>query len=703
MRDKGKGKPPPLRSPSPPRWSPTLSPPPCPGDPPRRAPLVQRSTPGSTESTLPLAARIARPSLHSRLQRGPPDDVMEQKRARDEEVTHEGLDYPPKKKMRGSRSGRGQQRRRKAQAAREAGEARAPTIWKKRSTDRNSKAPPEHRQEGGSSVDGRESPQRIRRRRRTDYTGNAVRPAPEENVYGITFLRTILSSGSSVTSRLPLLRSTWRAKTASYTYGPPIDSRGERTNKTEAEACRDVDRPPSNRFAALEVARRTGAGPRRVLGNRFTALDVARKGGGIAPPTAALDATCKSGVLYTYGSPINYPGSERADKTEGTLTGHPVTAPRDPGMGEIYIGLTGRNQPMRKRRIQRLFKTTVRFLLTRRLCYWLCAGSIDPAHWPCIPDEQTCDLQILIPFLRAASSAAVGGAMPPLRATSSAAEWLMGSLFTFLPATTSVLSAPLMPPESIEGPYVIGGSYAYETPLLRAAPSAAVGGAMPSSRATSSAAERSGAVTGRPVYVPTCHRFCLVRPLTARINWRSMSIPNAAPARRVERSSGRRYAFLARHVERSGAVHMYKMPFLRAASSAAVGGAMPSLRATSSAAERLLGDTSTSLHASASVLSARSPGLIRGPSSAGLRAASGAAKRLPTGRPVYVPTCHRFCLVRPLTVRINWRSISVGGAMPPLRATSSAAERLLGDPSTSLHATASVLSAAHRPNQLEAI
>ncbi|KAJ7720309.1 hypothetical protein B0H14DRAFT_2642724 [Mycena olivaceomarginata] len=64
---------------------------------------------------------------------------------------------------------------------------------------------------------------------------------------------------------------------------------------------------------------------------------------------------------------------------------------------------------------------------------------------------------------------------------------------------------------------------------------------------------------------------------------------------------------------------------------------MPPLRATSSAAERLLGDPSTSLHASASVLSARSPGLIRGPSSAGLRAASGAAKRLPAGRPVYVP------------------------------------------------------------------
>ncbi|KAJ7816443.1 hypothetical protein B0H14DRAFT_2602701 [Mycena olivaceomarginata] len=108
----------------------------------------------------------------------------------------------------------------------------------------------------------------------------------------------------------------------------------------------------------------------------------------------------------------------------------------------------------------------------------------------------------------------------------------------------------------------------YKMPFLRAASSTAVGGAMPPLRATSSAAER---FTGRPVYVPTCHRFCLVRPLTARINWRSMSIPNAAPARRVERSSGRRYAFLARHVERSGAVN---------------------------------------------------------------------------GIPVYVPTCHRFCLVR---------------------------------------------------------
>ncbi|KAJ7720308.1 hypothetical protein B0H14DRAFT_2642723 [Mycena olivaceomarginata] len=225
--------------------------------------------------------------------------------------------------------------------------------------------------------------------------------------------------------------------------------------------------------------------------------------------------------------------------------------------------------------------------------------SIDPAHWPCIPDEQTCDLQILIPFLRAASSAAVGGAMPPLRATSSAAERLMGSMFTFLPATTSVLSARSCRPNQLK------------MPSLRAASSAAVGGAMPPLRATSSAAEQ---LLEGPVYVPTCHRFRLFCPLTARINWRSMSIPNAAPARRVERSSGRRYAFLARHVERSGAVHMYKMPFLRAASSAAVGGAMPPLRATSSAAEQLLGDPSTSLHASASVLSARSPPeLIGGP------------------------------------------------------------------------------------------
>ncbi|KAJ7720325.1 hypothetical protein B0H14DRAFT_2642739 [Mycena olivaceomarginata] len=176
-----------------------------------------------------------------------------------------------------------------------------------------------------------------------------------------------------------------------------------------------------------------------------------------------------------------------------------------------------------------------------------------------------------MPFLRAASSAAVGGAMPSLRATSSAAERLLGDPSTSLHASASVLSGRSLP-ELIGGPYRSSGRrYA----------------------ALARHVERSGAVTGRPVYVPTCHRFRLDRLLTARINWRSMSIPNAAPARRVERSSGRRYAFLARHVERSGA-----MPFLRAASSAAVGGAMPPLRATSSAAERLLGD------ATASVLSA---------------------------------------------------------------------------------------------------
>jgi hypothetical protein len=93
------------------------------------------------------------------------------------------------------------------------------------------------------------------------------------------------------------------------------------------------------------------------------------------------------------------------------------------------------------------------------LCYWLCAGSVDSATGfalvaltlhTCIPDEQTCDLQILIPFLRAASSAAVGGAMPPLRATSSAAERLMGSLFTFLPATTSVLSTRSCRPNQLK-------------------------------------------------------------------------------------------------------------------------------------------------------------------------------------------------------------------------------------------------------------
>ncbi|KAJ7802758.1 hypothetical protein B0H14DRAFT_2614052 [Mycena olivaceomarginata] len=48
--------------------------------------------------------------------------------------------------------------------------------------------------------------------------------------------------------------------------------------------------------------------------NRSVALDVARKGG-IAPPTAALGAVHKSGILYTYGLQIN-PTCERADKTE---------------------------------------------------------------------------------------------------------------------------------------------------------------------------------------------------------------------------------------------------------------------------------------------------------------------------------------------------------------------------------------------------
>jgi hypothetical protein len=43
--------------------------------------------------------------------------------------------------------------------------------------------------------------------------------------------------------------------------------------------------------------------------------------------------------------------------------------------------------------------------------------------------------------------------MPSSCATSSAAERLMGALFTFLPATASVLSARSSP-ELIGGPYV---------------------------------------------------------------------------------------------------------------------------------------------------------------------------------------------------------------------------------------------------------
>ncbi|KAJ7803231.1 hypothetical protein B0H14DRAFT_2613601 [Mycena olivaceomarginata] len=471
------------------------------------------------------------------------------------------------------------------------------------------------------------------------------------------------------------------ARTASYTYGPPIDSRGERTNKTEAEACRDVDRPLSNRFAVVDVARRTGAGPRRVLGNRFTALDAARKGG-IAPPTAVLDATRKSGVLYTYGSPINYPGGELADKTEGMLTGHPVTAPRayekkkDSTLiqndrpflahrkscihlnssslsrfivwnrklwhpdattldyGEDSLGLPAQSQY--RRHLQR--KATDDMVELKKFGLRIKFGhadTIDPAHWPCIPDEQTCDLQILIPTVLARR-----------------VERSSGRRYAFLARHVEH-----------SGARSSGRRYA----------------------ALARHVERNGAVTGRPVYVPTCHRFRLDHPLTARINWRSMSIPNTAPARRVERSSGRRYAFLARHVERSGAVngipvyvptcHRFcLMPFLRAASSAAVRGAMPSLRATSSAAERLMGSLFVFLPATASVLSARSC--------------------RPNQLKVHM---YKMPFLRAAS------SAAVGGAMPFLRATSSAAERLLGDPSTSLHATASVLSAAHRPNQLEAI
>ncbi|KAJ7816441.1 hypothetical protein B0H14DRAFT_3475363 [Mycena olivaceomarginata] len=97
-------------------------------------------------------------------------------------------------------------------------------------------------------------------------------------------------------------------------------------DKTEAVACRDVDGPPSNRSAALDVARKGGIAPptaaldaARKNGifapiNGSAAFDVARKEG-IAPPTAALDAARRSGVWYTHGPPIDS-GGERAVKTE---------------------------------------------------------------------------------------------------------------------------------------------------------------------------------------------------------------------------------------------------------------------------------------------------------------------------------------------------------------------------------------------------
>ncbi|KAJ7314898.1 hypothetical protein DFH08DRAFT_820873 [Mycena albidolilacea] len=80
-----------------------------------------------------------------------------------------------------------------------------------------------------------------------------------------------------------------------YTHGPPIDSGGERAVKTEAVACRDVDRPSSNRSVALGVARKGGIAP------PTAALDAARKGD-IAPPTAALDAARKNSILYIWTS-----------------------------------------------------------------------------------------------------------------------------------------------------------------------------------------------------------------------------------------------------------------------------------------------------------------------------------------------------------------------------------------------------------------
>ncbi|KAJ7309419.1 hypothetical protein DFH08DRAFT_823363 [Mycena albidolilacea] len=74
---------------------------------------------------------------------------------------------------------------------------------------------------------------------------------------------------------------------------------GEQAEKGEAVACRDVDGPPSNGSATLDVAHK----------------------GGIAPPTAALGAARKSNVLYTYEPPVPFGppvdlGGEWADKTE---------------------------------------------------------------------------------------------------------------------------------------------------------------------------------------------------------------------------------------------------------------------------------------------------------------------------------------------------------------------------------------------------
>jgi hypothetical protein len=43
-----------------------------------------------------------------------------------------------------------------------------------------------------------------------------------------------------------------------YTYGPLIDSGSEWADKTEAVACRYGDGLPSNRFAALDAARKSG-------------------------------------------------------------------------------------------------------------------------------------------------------------------------------------------------------------------------------------------------------------------------------------------------------------------------------------------------------------------------------------------------------------------------------------------------------------
>ncbi|KAJ7726295.1 hypothetical protein B0H14DRAFT_2641154 [Mycena olivaceomarginata] len=123
------------------------------------------------------------------------------------------------------------------------------------------------------------------------------------------------------------------------TYGPPIDSDGERADKTEAVAGRDVDGPPSRTASytygpSIDSGGMSGADKTEAVAgrnvnrdpiNRSAALDVARKEG-IAPPTTALDAARRSGVWYTHGPPIDSGGDERADKTEA-VAGRNVNRP----------------------------------------------------------------------------------------------------------------------------------------------------------------------------------------------------------------------------------------------------------------------------------------------------------------------------------------------------------------------------------------